>query len=463
MTGLKPVNFPNSKVDKLIMKFNPFSRQRTHQANFQQLYTRIDRLLESARQLFSQSESLKRVVATEKEAVQKSSSAAYEISSMVGKTADAAAELSRMAVESHRAVDNSANALKSLNAMIENVDGNSKNLQESVKTGLTAIASVTETMAEIRNKAKIINEIVFQTKLLSFNASVEAARAGEHGKGFAVVAEEMANLAKASGDAAEQIESILTSSVERTKQQIESVTSVLERAARETIDAVAAVSAKSGEIAAAFGQLENYSKITETRAHEISSATSEQKIGVDEISKSLQKLESSSGELDAMAVTSNGSSAEMAAIVESITAQFLELSKALGMTVTKEEKPFDFTAAISAHIDWKMKLSKYLNHPDGSLDPKKVGLDNACVLGKWLYGDGLKFESANPGLFQSVRNSHAEFHRTAAEIIGLINSGNQDEARRLLGPSGPYLEISKKTVDLIGKLQAEVETIKRAG
>ena len=35
----------------------------------------------------------------------------------------------------------------------------------------------------------VINDIVFQTKLLSFNASVEAARAGESGKGFAVVAE----------------------------------------------------------------------------------------------------------------------------------------------------------------------------------------------------------------------------------------------------------------------------------
>jgi len=40
-----------------------------------------------------------------------------------------------------------------------------------------------------------MNDIVFQTKLLSFNASVEAARAGIHGKGFAVVADEVGNLA----------------------------------------------------------------------------------------------------------------------------------------------------------------------------------------------------------------------------------------------------------------------------
>ncbi len=53
---------------------------------------------------------------------------------------------------------------------------------------------------DIGDKTKVINDIVFQTKRLSFNASVEAARAGEHGKGFAVVAEEVGNLAQMSKD-----------------------------------------------------------------------------------------------------------------------------------------------------------------------------------------------------------------------------------------------------------------------
>jgi methyl-accepting chemotaxis protein len=47
----------------------------------------------------------------------------------------------------------------------------------------------------INDKLKFIDEIVFQTKLLSFNASVEAERAGEHGRGFAVVAQEVGTLA----------------------------------------------------------------------------------------------------------------------------------------------------------------------------------------------------------------------------------------------------------------------------
>lgn len=71
---------------------------------------------------------------------------------------------------------------------------------------------------EIAEKTKVINEIVFQTKLLSFNASVEAARAGEQGKGFAVVAEEVGNLATMSGNAAQDISNMLGESTAKVQE-----------------------------------------------------------------------------------------------------------------------------------------------------------------------------------------------------------------------------------------------------
>ncbi len=443
-------------IPKLFLILNKNSSKQ--QNSLQNLFEKIDLLLESARQLFVQSESLKRVVSNEKAAVQKSSSASHEISSMVSTTADAAQELSQMAVDSNTAVKNSVRALQSLVEMISLVDQSSKSLQVSVKSGLKEIASVTATMAEISEKAKIINDIVFQTKLLSFNASVEAARAGEHGKGFAVVAEEMGNLARASGSAAKEIEAILSTGVERTQSQIIKVTTDLEKVAAETIQAITAVSAKSNEISSAFFQLENYSKGTEAKAREISLATNEQKIGVQEISNSLQNLELSSSELDSMAITSHKGSAELATTVESITKQFIEIALVLGYKLTKIEKTFDFNSAISAHIDWKMKLSNYLEKPDRSLDHNKVCLDNACVLGKWIHGDGKSYRSLDQNLFDSVQHSHAQFHKTAGLIIELINQGRIPEAANKLSPTGPYMEISQKTVDLIRKLQLKAES-----
>lgn len=440
------------------MKIAFLHRVPKYNATSQELFERIDSLLNSARSLFTQSENLKRVVAGEKASVQKSSSAAHQIASMVGTTADAATDLSRLAVESSRAVSSSAESLRDLTSLVDKVDGSSKNLQDTVRTGLEAIGSVTNTMAEIREKAKMINDVVLQTKLLSFNASVEAARAGEHGKGFAVVAEEMGNLARASGQAAQEIEAILEQGIERTRAQIENVSAGLELAARSTVESIAQVSSKSRTIADGFSQLEEYAKVTERKAQDISGATKEQKIGVDEISRALQDLEASSGELDSMAAASNRHSADLATNVEDIAKRFTELSDRLGFRLVKVEKTFDFNAAIMAHIDWKMKLTKYLDRPDGSLDHRKVCLDNACVLGKWIYGDGLKHRSTHAELFDAVRSSHAEFHQTAGKIVELINHGHAHQAKALLDADGPYMAVSASTVQLIEELQTAVES-----
>lgn len=80
----------------------------------------------------------------------------------------------------------------------------------------------TTSMEEINNQVSTINEaitvidqIAFQTNILSLNAAVEAATAGEAGRGFAVVAAEVRNLANRSADAAKEIKSIVENATKK--------------------------------------------------------------------------------------------------------------------------------------------------------------------------------------------------------------------------------------------------------
>lgn len=148
-------------------------------------------------------------------AVQETVSSMHEITAMIQKNADSAKssissseDAKNTAIKGKESLDSVINALSGINTTTGEinavVDANNEDL-----------SSIVDIINEINDKTVVINDIVFQTKLLSFNASVEAARAGEHGKGFAVVAEEIGSLAEMSGKASKEIAELLNNSVDK--------------------------------------------------------------------------------------------------------------------------------------------------------------------------------------------------------------------------------------------------------
>jgi len=121
-------------------------------------------------------------------------------------------ELENMMKESKETAEGSTKGLTLANDIVKDTE----NLYDEIEIEHQVVNSLVSKSKDIADVINIIQEIAFQTNILSLNAAVEAATAGEAGKGFAVVAQEVRNLANRSAEAAKQIKDVVDSIQEET-------------------------------------------------------------------------------------------------------------------------------------------------------------------------------------------------------------------------------------------------------
>ncbi|QKF67570.1 Cache sensor-containing MCP-domain signal transduction protein [Arcobacter venerupis] len=117
--------------------------------------------------------------------------------------------------ETMRLNSNNINELSSNSVSLRDEVNKGKELSKKTSTSMEQINANVNAITE---SISIIDQIAFQTNILSLNAAVEAATAGEAGKGFAVVAAEVRNLATRSAEAAKEIKSLVESATKSSKE-----------------------------------------------------------------------------------------------------------------------------------------------------------------------------------------------------------------------------------------------------
>ena len=225
-------------------------------------------------------------------------------------------DLSQRTEEQASALEETAASMEQLGSTVKQNADNARQANALAQSASSVAVKGGEVVSEVVQTMKGINEgsrriadiigvidgIAFQTNILALNAAVEAARAGEQGRGFAVVASEVRGLAQRSAEAAKEIKTLITASV----QQVEQGTALVDKAGN-TMDEV-------------VGSIRRVTDIM----GEISAASTEQSAGVSQVGEAVTQMDQVTQQNAALVE-------ESAAAAESLKAQALQLVQAVAV------------------------------------------------------------------------------------------------------------------------------------
>lgn len=248
-----------------------------------------------------------------------------EVSSASSQVAAASQNLAESTQEQAASIQETSSTLEETSSMVHQ---NRENTQQAASLAKQAkqyaeqsngeMQKMSTSMAELKSSSneiakiiKVIDEIAFQTNILSLNAAVEAARAGDAGKGFAVVAEEVRNLAQRSAQAAKDTTVIIESNINLSDGSVSIANKV-----RESVESIELQAKKVSDL-----------------LDEISVATNEQAQGVEQINKAVAQMESvlhSNAQTAEEASSASSALSEQAVNVKNIVASLVALVEGEG-------------------------------------------------------------------------------------------------------------------------------------
>ena len=360
-----------------------------------------------------------------------------------------AKELSTSANEQAASLEQTAAAVEQITGIIkQSVQKTSQmsvlalELQKSSKEGETLASKTNQAMDEINKEVSSINEaievidqIAFQTNILSLNAAVEAATAGEAGKGFAVVAQEVRNLASRSAEAAREIKNIVEIATSKANEGKGIANSMKD------------------------GYTELNKKINETLVliEDVSKGSKEEEIGILQINDTINVLDrvtqvnaQSSRVISNLANEASDLSSNLLKIAD--RAKFKEIDP---NTIDDIDLVFKVSKLKNDHIKFKLVNFDKIGQ---TKTPWSVTKPTDCDLGKWIIEQeqkGMNFTKNQS--WKNLKEHHELVHNS---VQNYINEDCKDEPNRdLLKKLSEQLDVS--TIEVFKSLdQVKIDNIK---
>jgi len=279
-----------------------------------------EQVASASEELSSASQQLAEGSSEQASSLEETSATLDESSSMLQQTAENTSRATEIAQRASKASDKGSNEMKEM---------------------MQSMKQIKDSSGELSKIIKVIDDIAFQTNLLSLNAAVEAARAGEAGAGFAVVAEEVRNLAQRSAKAAQDTTDI----IEKNVKMSESGVTVAQRVQ----EALQEINTQSNELSTLIDQ--------------INSASREQTQGINQINQAVSQMEQVTQQNAANAEETASSSEEMSAQAESLNEIVSRLNEMITGIASNGGQVYSGSTGGGGYSKPKQKATNYQRQP----------------------------------------------------------------------------------------------------
>jgi len=333
--------------------------------------------------------------------------------------------------ETAASIDEITSIIQSNATNILNMSSISDKLQETATNGEVlandtkiSMEEINEKVIQINEAITIIDQISFQTNILSLNAAVEAATAGEAGKGFAVVAQEVRNLANRSADAANQIKELVNEATIKTHEG-KNITSTMIKG---------------------YSNLKEKIIMTKDIIDNVTIASNDQKNRIVSINEAITQIDEMTQKNSSSTIELNTISSE----VQRLSSNIEETIKRSSFDIEYKKMTCDAKLSMEIsqykrdHIDFKASNFNKLNE----FKSFSVTDHTSCKLGKWIIEkEHEKASFTQTTKWNELKTAHKKVHVNVQSYIN-TNANSRDYKKLEIDA----LNIENDTVEVFGKL-----------